>query len=111
MSLPQSIELPGPKHSRSGRKFAARLGSTDGRGQCDIGGVDPRPTGAMALCAPTLAGLAATIARRNGGSKNHRRDPNRAPIFLAIRYGRARTPLASVDPGPTPESLNHRRTP
>ena len=51
----------------------------------------------MALGAPTLAGLAATIAKRNGGPKNYRRDPNRAPILLANSYGRARTPwLATV---------------
>jgi hypothetical protein len=36
--------------------------------------VDPRPTGAMALGAPTLAGLAATmsIARRHNGAENYR---------------------------------------
>src|SRR6516164_4084413 len=75
------------------RRAACQRGSADGRGQCDIGGVDPRPTGAMALAAPTLAGLAATIAKRNGGPKSYRRDPNRAPILLAISYDRARTPL------------------
>src|SRR5262249_37215158 len=58
----------------------------------------------MALGAPTLAGLAATIAKRNGGPKNYPRDPNRAPILLAISYGRARAPLASAEPGPARKS-------
>jgi KDO2-lipid IV(A) lauroyltransferase len=51
------------------RRAACRRCSADGQGQCDIGGVDSRPTGAMALGAPTLAGLAATIAKRHSGAR------------------------------------------
>ena len=69
------------------RRASCRHGSVDGPGQCDPGGVDPRPTGAMALGAPTLAGLAATISvakRHSGATETTRSSPDRAPILLAM---------------------------
>src|SRR5207249_10145417 len=41
---------------------SCRRRRSNGPGQRDLGGMDPRPPGAVAMGAPTLAGLAAAIS-------------------------------------------------
>jgi len=59
------------------RRLSCRHRGADDRGQRDLGGVDPRQTGAMALGAPALAGLADYRPLRLG------RGPPRPPLAEA----------------------------
>ena len=88
------------------RRASCRRRSADGPGQCDLGGVDPRPTGAMALGAPTLAGLAAaiSISMRHSGQRTAGGNPDRAPVLLAMVGAGS---LTSVDPGPPRDCGNN----
>src|SRR5262245_49804913 len=74
-----------------------------GPGQCDLGGGDPRPSGAMALGAPPLVGLAATIAKQHSGARDLPWRSQRSPLPLAMaglgNYNRARTPWLRFDLG------------
>lgn len=53
---------PFPAHGLPAAALVAEWCSPDGPRQRDLGGLDPRPSRAMALAAPTLAGLVAAIS-------------------------------------------------